>query len=460
MTQIIYPTLDLFRYQLRNGLGDSDKQIEANHRSFWINLPDDIKVNLEKESLAENPEYVKLLELFDAYTKKNLNIQENTYYFYNDNNSNLEGYYYPVRLYDSYCLIFNSSINDKQNKQPITSFKILVKQAAKKKGNLGKSWMASGYLSTTNEPNSEKLAKDIYLELFNHECQNLLQGKFLGATLFEVWKAPQKWQNIDSENIHILIIIYPNLSIMEVAAGFYGDWLRLFSSRNKILWEYTYSQELIKELQHEFKSIIDSTKQVKNLYPNNKDKEFNRQQLNELQKILIDSIATLSEYAIKISYLEILKSAININLQAYQKYLKDIEIKAQEKQEKQDKNNQIYDTDLKCLENFTELVKQKYTIQVEQDYTNLSLGLRIGEDLINTIRGIIEIEQTKRDRTLNTTVAVAGIGLATSQMASAVILATPNDYQQHLRFRLEVFGWSILIGATAALITYAFFRRK
>ena len=62
--------------------------------------------------------------------------------------------------------------------------------------------------------------------------------------------------------------------------------------------------------------------------------------------------------------------------------------------------------------------------------------------------------------TLFPEVAVAGIGLATSQMASAVILATPNDYQQHLRFRLEVFGWSVLIGATAALITYAFFRRK
>ncbi len=62
-----------------------------------------------------------------------------------------------------------------------------------------------------------------------------------------------------------------------------------------------------------------------------------------------------------------------------------------------DKNNQICDTDLKYLENFPQLVKQKYKIQVEQDHTNLSVGLKIAEDLINTIRGIIEIEQTKRD---------------------------------------------------------------
>lgn len=387
-----------------------------------------------------------------------MNIHDNTYTYINsDKNYNLEGYYYPIRYHDSYALIFDTSINDRQNEQPINSFKILLKQAENQKGNLGKSWMASGCLPTANKSKPEDLASYIYLELFNQECQELSQGKFLGATLFEIWKAPQKWQDVESENIHVLIILYPNFGTMEVAADFYGDWLRLLCSRNKILWEYAYSQQLIRELQDEFKSIVARTKQVKNLYNSSTNKEFNLLQLNSLQKMLIDSIATLSDYAEKISYLEILKSAIDINLQTYQKYLKDIEIKAQQKQ---DKNNEIGDTDLKCLEKFTEMVKQKYKIQVEQDYTTLSVGLKIAEDLINTIRGIIEIEQTKRERTLNTTVAVAGIGLATSQIASAVILATPNDYQQHLRFRLEVFGWSVLIGTVTALITYAFFRRK
>ena len=79
--------------------------------------------------------------------------------------------------------------------------------------------------------------------------------------------------------------------------------------------------------------------------------------------------------------------------------------------------------------------------------------------MINTVRGIIDIEQTKRDRTLNTTVAVAGIGLATSQIASAVILAQqPNDYQNYLRFRAEVFGWSLLIGSIFAVVMYLILR--
>lgn len=49
MKKLIYPTLDLFVYQFRNGLGDSDEQIKENHKSFWQNLPDKIKVDLDAE---------------------------------------------------------------------------------------------------------------------------------------------------------------------------------------------------------------------------------------------------------------------------------------------------------------------------------------------------------------------------------------------------------------------------
>ncbi|WP_414572160.1 hypothetical protein [Nostoc sp. CCY 9925] len=76
------------------------------------------------------------------------------------------------------------------------------------------------------------------------------------------------------------------------------------------------------------------------------------------------------------------------------------------------------------------------------------------QNLNNTIQGIIDLEQTKSDRTLNTTIAIAGVGLATSQIASAVILAQPNDYQQHLRFRAEVFSWSVGIGIFFAVLIF------
>lgn len=70
MKELIYPTLDLFLYQFRNGLGDSDEQIKKNHEDFWQNLPDKIKVNLDAEEKGENPEYIKLLEELTESSKK------------------------------------------------------------------------------------------------------------------------------------------------------------------------------------------------------------------------------------------------------------------------------------------------------------------------------------------------------------------------------------------------------
>ena len=70
----------------------------------------------------------------------------------------------------------------------------------------------------------------------------------------------------------------------------------------------------------------------------------------------------------------------------------------------------------------------------------------------------MEIYQTKSDRTLNTTIAIAGIGLATSQIASAVILTQPPKNKDPLEFRTEAFFWSLGIGAIAMLITLAILR--
>ncbi|MBD2211183.1 hypothetical protein H6G27_14985 [Nostoc linckia FACHB-104] len=423
MTEIVYPTLDIFVYQLRNGLGDTDEQIKNNHSRFWQNLPEKIKVDLASETEADNPEYTKLLGLLNQGIKQNLSIKDN-YYIQSFTDAQLEGYYYPVRLYDTYGLLFDCSINDRNHPQPMSAIKKLAAETATKKGNLGKSCMISGYFSSATKPDPEALANEAYQELANREWQNPEAGKFLGASLFEVWKAPQKWQSVEAENSHVLIVFYPNLWTMEVAAEFYGDWLRLLCARNKIIWEYCYSQQLTRNLQEEFKLITDKAKTIKSCYPSDKNGKLTQKQLQELQTILSNSISIVSEYATKLSYLEILKSAIETNLQAYQKYLVDIENKAKNKQ-KQD--NQLGDTDLKCLESFIATVKQKYQVQVEQDHISLSVGLKVAEDLINTIRGIVEIEQAKRDRTLNNTIAIASVGLATSQIASAVILAAKPE---------------------------------
>lgn len=453
MKKIIYPTLDLFVYQFRNGLGDSDEQIKENHKSFWQNLPDKINVDLDAEEKGENPEYIKLIEeLIEQPIKQQFNIQNNHYYFTDISDSyKLEGYYYPIRLYDTYGLIFDCSIDDRNNPQLIDVFKNLKQQAATKSGNIGKTWMVSGSLAPGTKPDPASIAKETYKILEGIECQNPEPGKFLGATVFEVWKPPQKWLNVEQENIHVLIILYANLWNMEVAAEFYGDWLRLFNMRNKILWEYAYSRQLTTELKAIFQAVLENINRVNKVNYGFINQKISQQELQDLQKILSQSIATLSDYASKLSFLEMLRLAIDNNLQNYQSFIKDIENKAKEKQQN---DSTLGDTNLQCLEKFTKTVTNKYKVQIQQDCASLNASLRIIEDLTNTVRGIIEIEQTKNDRSINNTIAAVGIGLATSQIVSAVILAEVPQNKNPLAYQTQAFAWSLGIGAFAGLLAY------
>lgn len=398
MNELIYPTLDVFVYQLRDGLGDSDAQVAENHEKFWNNLPAKLHVYLEEELAAENPEYIKLLDLLDPKFQQPFNIKDN-HLIFKDTVANYKsgGYYYPVRLSDTYGLLFDCSVDDFVNSHSVTCFQKLKEKASAKNGNLGKSWMLSGCLPANSQANLEdlkNLAKASAHALIPGDWQELKTGNFLGATVFEVWKLPQKWENVAEENIHILIFFYPDLNTMEKAAGFYGDWLRLLCARNKILWEYAYARQITRSLQTEYKSITEKVKKVKSLYTENETVKLSSKKLQDLQKILSESIATLSEYLKKLSDLEIISLAIETNLSNYQKYHQQIVKKAEQKQQE---DGMLGDTDLEFFKNFSDIVQEKYKAQVAQDRASLSVGLRILEDLIHTIRGIIEIEQTKSD---------------------------------------------------------------
>ena len=57
-------------------------------------------------------------------------------------------------------------------------------------------------------------------------------------------------------------------------------------------------------------------------------------------------------------------------------------------------------------------------------------------------------------RTLNNTIAIAGVGLATSQIASAVILAEiPQETKNPLAYQTQAFFWSLGIGVIAIMLT-------
>jgi hypothetical protein len=118
----------------------------------------------------------------------------------------------------------------------------------------------------------------------------------------------------------------------------------------------------------------------------------------------------MSSYAETLSYLEQQKNTIETNFKNYQRLVTDL--------------------NLPCLQAFTPIVSEKYLPQINSDLTSLSSGLRLLENSVRTIEGIINIEQAKGDRALNEnslnlnkTFLAASAGLATSQVIGAVWIA-------------------------------------
>jgi hypothetical protein len=257
------------------------------------------------------------------------------------------------------------------------------------------------------------------------------------------------WDKFRQESHHVLIWLFPDRispdDMRNQVKSIYQDFLRLWQYRHKIVWSYYQSRYQKSRLKKEYVEIQPAIKQASALSRLLKNNQLN---LTDLQSTLSDNLINFSDYTIELNYLENQHQTIKINLDNYQSRLAEIE-----------KNYPL--NDLKFLKIFSEsdIYAQKYQQQIAADTTTFLPGLTLLQNLNSTIEGIITLEQTKSDRQLNNTIAIAGVGLATSQVASAVILAQPNDYKQHLGFRAEVFLWSFLIGAIAIFLTILILRK-
>jgi hypothetical protein len=117
------------------------------------------------------------------------------------------------------------------------------------------------------------------------------------------------------------------------------------------------------------------------------------------------------------------------------------------------------------LAEFDDFAAAKYLRQIEMEHTSLSYGLPSLENLIRTVEGIIATYQTQSDRALNSTIAAASVGLATSAVlitstvAANVLVAESYENRDTVSFQSIALGVSLLAGALASLIAWKIFHR-
>ncbi len=441
---LIYPTVDLFVCDLADGIGQNDDKISQNRQQFWQKIYGDKisapQLETLKQAEAETAEYIELLG------DKKLAAFE----------SPLDGYAYPLKIGDTYAAQFDLSgkIEPDENKRfepkEIDCLEWLKQQVISRvnpPATIGQSWLVWGQL-TADDQDGLATAKNCYskLQLFPNskwETDLKAEGKFLGADFYELWLPPGDRGNI-GQNSHVLICLFPynnGKPIREInptVAKLYVHLLRLFAFRNKVIWAYTQSRQLKADLKDAARTI----QQIVTQLPNQVNAP--KVDLKELQQSLVDSLTIFSVYANYISRLEEQENTIKTNLKNYKRRVETI-----------GKNLGSDAAAFKFMESFSDFAEEKYVWQVAADNRSLSAGLRLLENAIQTIEGIIEIERAKSDRTLSFTIGTVGVGIGISGVAASIYasqIKSPASPQNPMSAS-QVLVLSLLLGIAGGLVS-------
>jgi Holliday junction resolvase RusA-like endonuclease len=400
-----------------------------------------------------------------------------------------DGYYYPVQLDDTYALLMDYSgelQNGTENLEPqaldTKPFRDrqqeVIRRLHGEAFTLGQTWVLRATL-TSPQQQPDAIARKCYQQTFptaDWDTDYLGQGQLLGGKLYELWQYPRAVNNAATtiaSSQHVLIWLFPHSEIPQATlnkqiATTYKQLIRLFHYRHKIWAAYAESQATTTHLKAEVTNINQISDRVRSsqsaIIPTLQSGSIVKSStgaivkpdLDQLQTSLLDTLKHFDTYTDRLQQLGDTGRTIDTNRANYRDRVKEIA-------------TEYPDSDLKFLDEFnSDRHADRYTRQIAADYAVLAPRLNYLEKLNQTIDNTIQIEQTKSsieqariDRQTNKIVAVAGIGLASSQVASAAIIAQhpPGTGKEFFMLTPPFYG-SILTGAIASILTWLIIRRR
>jgi hypothetical protein len=425
---LIYPTINLFQYNLREGLGESDPNMLVHSQSFYQKFLPDLK-DLEKYRQREQPDR-ELTELLPSR--------------YQELAKPLDGFYYPVQLGDTYALQLNYSgklIGDKPDKQPkdyqtaVSDLELAKILPPLDSNSFGQTRLLTAFIEDSQVDKLE-IAKSCDRQITGKSstglARSISRGKWLGGELFEFWTPSQSLQGNDLQEViedhpHTIIWLFPAAKLEEINKKIfpdtYQDWIELLHYRHKIFYAYYQSQSLKQQL----KAANITIREI-----SNRLKTENRS-LYHLQRLLFDTLTEFQSYSENIQALEDQQQTIEIDRDNYRLCCEEMIAK--------DANHS-----LQFLLEFETKYSDKYNRQISADRAHLDSGLKVLENLSHAIQGTIQIEQTKSDQTTNVLIASVGSGLAISQVVCSIILAQQPPDNNASFYQTAAFQSSLIYG--------------
>lgn len=459
-----YPTVDLFLYDLQDGLGQSAEEISQKRKHLWKGI---LNGQLDKATLND-------IKIRESTLSNYIELLADRYRFFE---APYDGYYYPVKLGDTLGVQIDCAGKPDEADWAELSLEDQLQQmkacvlehACKSPGNIeipgdmGRSWFVWGQLAVNNL-SPKGVAFDLLkiLEMsppaeWKSDSSN--QGEFKGANFFELQKVDEI---ADGKNRHLYVLVclfsaeQTEDHIKATLGQLYRHLMRLFYYRNKVLWAYEQGVALKNKLKNATNTIETLTQRL----PSRLSRPTIA--LNALQQDLAEALETTYDCETNLSYLGEQAATIKVNLDNYRKRL-----------------NLMADVDaeskLDFLTDFADFAEDKYLKQLKTDEQTLAISLKPLETFVKTVEGIIEIEKAKNDRTLNQTIAIASVGISVASLTASTFneqakeivgLQNPSSANQPSvifnawsTFGLA-FGISLCFGLFGALITWLLLRLR
>lgn len=357
----------------------------------------------------------------------------------------ITGLLFAHRLYDSYSLTINLRRPKKEEGKKTATVPISFWQNLNTdrliflphviESSLGQTLLLTAFLPEFKSEQSGESLEDVK-ESFARNCVKQLvpshrnrpplcqKGELFGSPIFE-FGGQILDANLDDEpevQPHILIFLFrPELLSSGKFENAYRQFIDLFYYRNKVISAYRETRILYRKT---YKVYTDLEKKVKSfkqeLTQNTTRLSLNQAQLEDLKTVLKELAALDLEYGRLLRNYKHCRNTISINTKNYQLTLQVIFNTLQER------NYHLEPEELDFLRVFSDHNSDYFQTRIGDELNYFVEGSNLANKAIASIRGIVEIEQTQRDRTLQeqnekleNKIAIVGVGIGVGAIVAS-----------------------------------------
>jgi len=313
------------------------------------------------------------------------------------NGLSISGRLQPFLLHDTYA--FDLTLYPEDRDQDITAEELNLFQPSSlflkcSEETLGETIWLSGERAIDDTECKE--VADILVKKFlkdtNFTHRLVDEGKLLKVPLFEYEISQRNQPN----KLYKILVWIDNKAINPEITPVYDYLFGSLWTRHKIEYAYEQGRKSYSEARKVYSQLEAQIKEFKQNQP-----------LEKLQKLL-ESMPELSmQYQRQLRNLQAHYTTIKINQINYQNYLK----------------NFWQPGDIPTWQEFGEITCKRYLDQIETYLSYIQAGKDLIGEFINTLRGLVEVEQAKRDRNLQNTIQAVGTGIGVGVGGAGIVAA-------------------------------------